>query len=193
MGRTRDYDEDSVLTGAMHAFRRLGYAGASIRDLETATGLKSGSIYNSFGDKAGLFDAAFAHYNEAVLQRRIDKFAPAERGLGGLRKLFLTLLQEPDGANLGCLITNSAVELGGGGKQHPGVRQGLHVLETTFLRRLTAARAEGALPAGFDAGATATRLLALYQGILVLVRAGQSPAALKRLISQEFDLLEGLQ
>src|SRR5579862_578601 len=116
MGRNRSYDEDAVLRGAMHVFRRKGYQAVSVRDLEAATGLKSGSIYNSFGDKAGLFDAAFAHYNEAVLKRRIDKFAPAERGLSGLRKLFLTLIQEPDGGSFGCLITNTVVELGGGEK-----------------------------------------------------------------------------
>jgi len=56
----------------IHAFRRKGYQGVSVRDLEDATGLKMGSIYNSFGDKAGLFDAAFAHYNRVVLQRRIE-------------------------------------------------------------------------------------------------------------------------
>lgn len=193
MGRARDYDEESVLVGAMHAFRRHGYEGASIRDLEAATGLKAGSIYNSFGDKAGLFNAAFEHYNQAVLKRRIDKFAPAERGLGGVRKLFLSLLQEPNRESLGCLITNSAVEFGAQGKQHPCVDQGLRMLETTFLQRLVIARRDGALHSGVDPAVTATWLLALYQGVLVLVRAGHSAAALKRLINQSFDLLECLQ
>jgi TetR/AcrR family transcriptional regulator, transcriptional repressor for nem operon len=193
MGRTRDYDEESVLTGAMQAFRRLGYEGASIRDLEAATGLKAGSIYNSFGDKAGLFNAAFAHYNEAVLQRRIDTFAPPERGVRGLRKLFLSLLQEPDSGSFGCLITNSAVEFGAGDTQHRCVLQGLRMLEVAFLQRLTSAHADGVLRAGIDPIGTATTLLALYQGVLVLIRASHSPAALKRLINQEFDQLEDLR
>jgi AcrR family transcriptional regulator len=30
----------------------------SIKDLEEVAGLKSGSIYNRFGDKAGIFSAA---------------------------------------------------------------------------------------------------------------------------------------
>ena len=68
MGRTREFDEEAVLKGAMHVFRKHGYQGASIRDLEEATGLKGGSIYHAFGDKAGLFDAAFRHYNRAVLE-----------------------------------------------------------------------------------------------------------------------------
>jgi TetR/AcrR family transcriptional regulator, transcriptional repressor for nem operon len=190
MARSREYDPELVLTGAMRAFRRHGYRGASMRDLETATGLSAGSIYNSFGDKAGLFDAAFAHYNEAVLQLRIDSFAPPKRGLGGLRELFLSLLREPDRGTLGCLITNSAVEFGSGRKQHPCVLQGLERLERTFRERLTAARQAGSLREGVSPKDAAVQLLALYQGVLVLVRAGHASAALQRLINHEFDQLE---
>src|SRR5260370_40679063 len=100
MGRTRSYDEETVLSGAMHAFRRKGYEAASIRDLEEATGLKGGSIYNSFGDKAGLFEAAFAHYNRVVLGGRITRYSPAGARLRGLRDLFLPLAREPRGGEL---------------------------------------------------------------------------------------------
>jgi AcrR family transcriptional regulator len=190
MGRARDYNEQTVLTGAMHAFRRRGYEGASIRDLEVETGLKAGSIYNSFGDKAGLFSAAFSHYNRTVLDGRLARFAPPERGLEGLRNLFLSLLKEPDGAMLGCLITNSAVELGGQGKPHPGVDEGLRMLETAFVARLTAAQKDGKLQIDAEPMIAAAKLLALYQGILVLVRAGYAAGRLRKLINQEFDNLE---
>jgi TetR/AcrR family transcriptional regulator, transcriptional repressor for nem operon len=190
MGRARAYDENTVLTGAMRAFRRKGYHGVSIRDLEDATGLKAGSIYNSFGDKAGLFDAAFAHYNLVVLRRRIDSFAPADVGVGGLRALFLSLLHEPNGENLGCLITNIAVELGGDEKPHPCAIEGLRVLNETFAERLLSAQREGRLPSGVAASVTAVKLLALYQGILVLIRAGHDKRALEALINDEFNQLE---
>lgn len=190
MGRARNYDEAAVLTAAMHVFRRQGYEGASIRDLEEATGLRAGSIYNSFGDKAGLFDAAFAHYNRTVLQRRIERFAAPRPGLGGLRKLFLSLLEEPGGGTFGCLITNSAVELCGQGKRHPCVVDGLRTLEETFAAGLAVAREKGTLRDDCDLAGAAAKLLALYQGVLVLVRAGYPAAAMKKLINQEFDLLE---
>src|ERR1700676_1667062 len=113
--RSRSYDESQVLTGAMHAFRRSGYSRVSIPDLELATGLSAGSIYNSFGDKRGIFLAAFEHYLHAVLERRIASFARPEHGLSGLRQLFLTLSREPDGETFGCLITNAAIEFGASG------------------------------------------------------------------------------
>jgi TetR/AcrR family transcriptional regulator, transcriptional repressor for nem operon len=190
MGRNRAYDEDAVLGGAMQAFRRMGYQAASIRDLESATGLKAGSIYNSFGDKAGLFDAAFAHYNRAVLGGRIERHAPPEAGIDGLRRLFLSLLDEPGGTAFGCLITNTAVEGGGSAAPHPGVAAGLGTLARTFAERLAAARDTHRLCPGVVPDIAASKLLALYQGILLLIRAGHDRAGLERLIDDEFDNLE---
>ncbi|URK86977.1 TetR/AcrR family transcriptional regulator [Rhizobium sp. RCAM05350] len=190
MSRTRSYDEPSVLKGAMHAFRRDGYQRASIRDLEEATGLKAGSIYNSFSDKAGLFDAAFEHYNQTVLLGRIEQFAPAAAGIAGLRDLFTSLMHEPNGESYGCLITNSAVELGRDEDAYRHVRTGLDNLFTVFAERLVAARHDGSLRADIDPVLAATKLLALYQGLLVLVRAGQDKPTLERLVAAEFHELE---
>ena len=191
MGRSREYDEDAVLTGAMGAFRRRGYGAVSIKDLEQATGLKGGSIYHGYGDKAGLFEAAFAHYNRAVLRGRIAEYAPEAAGLGGVRKLFLTLLHEANGETFGCLITNAAVEFGGSGMAHPGVAEGLRILSDTFADRLDSAHRAGRLRSDVAPGTAREKLLALYQGILVLVRAGWDRAALTAMINDEFDSLEG--
>jgi TetR/AcrR family transcriptional repressor of nem operon len=190
MGRLRAYDENAVLDRAMHAFRRKGYQAVSIRDLEAATGLKAGSLYNSFGDKAGVFNAAFAHYNRTVLQHRLSHHAPAEASLQGLRELFLSLLKEPNDESYGCLITNSAVELGSEDGPHTGVGEGMRILAAAFAERLDAARRAGFLRGTSDPMEGALKLLALYQGILVLVRAGCDKAGLERLILNEFDTLE---
>ncbi|MFM9862217.1 MAG: TetR/AcrR family transcriptional regulator [Micropepsaceae bacterium] len=189
MGRLREFDEDAVLTGAMEAFRRHGFGGVSVRDLEQATGLKAGSIYNSYGDKTGLFDAAMAHYNVAVLRQRIEEHVPEAAGLKGLRRFFLTLLLEPGGASLGCLITNSAVEFGGGRTLPAHVTGGLRILSDVFALRLKVWKRTGEIAADLMPEVAATRLLALYQGILVLVRAGWDKPALKKMIQHEFDRL----
>jgi TetR/AcrR family transcriptional repressor of nem operon len=192
MARSRSYDEGEVLTGAMHAFRRNGYAGVSIPDLEAATGLSAGSIYNSFGDKRGLFLAAFKRYLRAVLDGRIAEFAQPERGLSGLRQLFLSLLREPDGETFGCLITNSAIEFGSDRNiVEQTVRKGFGILDRLFAERLTAAKSAGALRRDVDPKACAVKLLALYQGVLVLIRGGYELKMIRRAINLEFDNLEG--
>jgi TetR/AcrR family transcriptional repressor of nem operon len=192
MVRSRSYDEAEVLAGAMHAFRRNGYFGVSIPELETATGLSAGSIYNSFKDKRGIFLAAFEQYLLTVLERRIAEFASPERRLSGLRQLFLSLLREPDGATFGCLITNSAIEFGADrGIAEPTFLKGFAILERLFRERLTAAKSSGGLRAGVTPRAEAAKLLALYQGTLVLIRGGYDQKMIRLAINSEFDNLEG--
>jgi len=177
MARPRTFDEDRLLTGAMHVFRRRGFVASSVRDLEEATGLTSGSLYNSYRDKRGLFEAASAHYNRTVLARRIEDHAPVGAGVEGLRRLFLSLLLEPDGGSFGCLITTSAVEFGR--KEQPAfVAEGFAILRACFADRL----------GGNDTAAVA--LLALYQGILVLIRAGYDKTTLEAMITHHFETLE---
>lgn len=197
MARPRNYDEDAVLSAAMHAFRRHGYGPLSIKQLEDSTGLKAGSIYNSFGDKAGLFEAALAHYNDKVVQGRIDTHLQSGKGVPGLQALFLSLLKEPDGGRHGCLLTNTAIEFGGAVRDEaPGrahLQAGLERLRKAFARVLSEARAAGDLPPGIDIPTTALQLLTLYQGILVLVRsASVDDRSLRRLIGAEFRPLQGI-
>ena len=54
MARTKAFDDDWVLEQAMRAFWAGGYAATSVQDLEHATGLGRGSLYNAFGDKEQL-------------------------------------------------------------------------------------------------------------------------------------------
>ena len=190
MSRTRSFDESSVLTKAMHVFRRKGFGAVSVADLEKSTGLTVGSLYNAFGDKQGIFDAAFGHYNRNVLEARLARYAPATAGVAGLRRLFLTLLEEPNNESFGCLITNSAIEFGGKRSAHPCVSEAFEILATTFTARLREAQRLAILREGIDPVATSAKLLALYQGILVLVRGTYDKSRLKHLITSEFNDLE---
>jgi hypothetical protein len=106
--------------------------------------------------------------------------------VGGLEALFSTLLEEPDGQRLGCLITNTAVELGAEAV-HPGVRAGLAILEDTFAARLSSL--VGTAWPDEEIAACATGLLALYQGVLVLVRGGHDRQRTREMIRSEFNAL----
>ncbi|OFA01039.1 TetR/AcrR family transcriptional regulator [Duganella sp. HH101] len=191
MARPRSFDEQSVLNLAMHAFRRTGYAAVSVQELAAAAGLSTGSIYNSFGDKGRLFDAAFAYYLENVLQRRIATYAGVSAGLEGVRRLFVSLLHEPRDESFGCLITNCAVEFGATDTAREAkVLEGFEILRAALNERLVRAREARVLRASIEPAVAAVRLLALYQGILVLVRSGFDKQRLDQAINAEFDALE---
>src|SRR5690242_627564 len=55
MPKKKQFDETEVLMKAKDLFSEKGYNGTSMDDLVQATGLSRSSIYDTFGDKHGLF------------------------------------------------------------------------------------------------------------------------------------------
>ena len=167
MARPRSFDEETVLTAAMHAFRRHGYAGASVSVLEDATGLRASSLYNAYGDKAGLYRRALDHYLSSFVGPRLTAYAGSEATVEDLEGLFLSLLVPPYDDGQGCLVTNSAAEFGSAPSiATDGVRAGVETVRRhaeDVLRRELGPEA---------AATTAARVVLLYQGFLVLGRAG---------------------
>lgn len=100
------------------------------------------------------------------------------------------MLHEPNGETFGCLITNSAIEFGPGGEAANVVHRGFEILQKIFVERLNAAKESKKLRNGLDPKVAAVRLLALYQGVLVLVRGGYDLKIVKRSIDLEFNGLE---
>ncbi len=169
MARTRTFDQDAVLTGAMMAFREHGFAGASIRDLERATGLSAGSLYNAFGDKQGLYRAAFDHYFKLVIIPRLG----SARTLDDVEAAFVALFEPPMTDGFGCMVINGAIEFGGG-KQSPAadfIARGLDVVDEALARIV---------------GPQARRLTLIYQGLLVLSRSGRPMEPFLPAIREEF-------
>ena len=187
MPRSIEFAVEPALDAVMEQFRHRGYSGTSIKALELATGLSSGSLYNSFGDKKAVFVKALTHYNRVVVVARISEHLAGQTPVEGLRSLFLSLLEEPDGGSNGCLLTNSAVEFGSSDTvPKTGVQDGFEMQEGSFLEAI-----ERAFPTSDVTGQQSVKLLALYQGILVLIRSGYSKSKLRDMINHEFNDLKG--
>lgn len=114
MARPRKIEKDDALEAAMQAFWRKGYEATSMQDLMDATGLKKGSLYQTFGDKKQLFMDALQRYADQVYFQFKDYFRDAPDSKTAVRH-FLTkelvdfALQET--TPKGCFVTNSSVEL----------------------------------------------------------------------------------
>ena len=63
-GRPREFDEGLALDGAIEAFWRLGYEGASMAELTQAMGINKPSLYAVYGSKEKLFERALQRYGE---------------------------------------------------------------------------------------------------------------------------------
>jgi TetR/AcrR family transcriptional regulator, transcriptional repressor for nem operon len=179
MGRRRTFDEEAVMAGAMMAFREHGYAGLSVKALEAATQVSAGSLYNAYGDKEGLYAAVLDFYFRKVIDPRIG----SAQTLNDLEKVALDLFKPPFSDGFGCMVTNAAVEFGdsaGIGGAFAG--RGLHAIEAAALRAVSTDMGPGNEHA-------ALRIVLLYQGMLVLTRAGRLSDAYKDAVTAEFDRL----
>ncbi|KQW74927.1 hypothetical protein ASC89_25335 [Devosia sp. Root413D1] len=184
MARTRSFDRDAVLAAAGNAFRQHGYRDASIAELERATGLVSGSIYNAFGDKAGLFRAALEHYVHGFVRQRVAAFAGADAGLEELEQLYLSVLEPPLSDGYGCLVNNSIIEFG----TAPGIASD-GIAETLTLVREGIASVLAREIGSVGAEREVMQLVLLYHGVLTLSRSGTSLEAMRGAVSATFERL----
>lgn len=188
MSRTRTFDRSSVLAAAGNAFRQRGYRDVSIADLERVTGLVSGSIYNAFGDKAGLFRAALDFYVQGFLRPRYAAFAGEASRLEDLERLLLSVLEPPLADGFGCLVTNSIIEFG----REPGIASAA-IAETLSLVRTAV---EGVLvrEIGPERGPVeAMQLMLIYYGSLTLSRSPTAFDAMAEAVRAAFTRLRDIR
>lgn len=84
MGSGRQSKREAIISGARTVFGRDGYSRASIDDIAATANVSSRTIYNHFGDKAGLFSALIV---ESAEQVRDAQVADIERHLGKIGNL----------------------------------------------------------------------------------------------------------
>jgi TetR/AcrR family transcriptional repressor of nem operon len=169
MARPKAYDEDTVLTAAMLCFWRNGYTATSIKDLQVATALTPGSLYNSFESKNGLFTRALDYYVDKVVQERVARLLLAEDPIKGIEQYFIECFDDKAAARgMGCLLVNTSTELGSVDEMiRKKVAAGRKVAEQGLASALVRAQRTGQLSKDIDVIERATHLALLLSGMLV--------------------------
>ncbi|MDI5921442.1 TetR family transcriptional regulator [Halomonas sp. LR5S13] len=174
-GRPIAFSPDEAANAAMQVFWARGYDNASTRDLLEAMHLSRSSLYQAFGNKEQLFLEALRRYRESLLGRLGRRLEAAPSAMAFLASLFRETAQEAgsDRAALGCLIFNSASELG----QHDGLpsqhaRQSIAAITALFQLAVTRAQAEGEIAPERDAAALASYLTMGMAGLRTLLKSG---------------------
>jgi len=160
MARLKEFDTELVLDRAADAFWRLGYEATSLQDLEDATGLGRGSLYNAFGDKQGLFLAALERYGTkygAIPLRHLDD-RDVGRGIRAMLEDILARMKSPAHPQ-GCLFTNTCVQGTGSPEIAGKVAAGMKFMEDRLEKAITRARDTGQI-----AAAAKPRQLARFYG-----------------------------
>ena len=165
-------DPKDIVQVAMNLFWAKGYLATTMDDLDAATGLNRGSIYYLFGDKRALFLECLDFYAGQEIMATVRFLRTSTNGKNSIFSLFGAVVKavEEDGDRSGCLLCNTASELG----PHDSdvglvVTNHLACLRDGFHSAL---RADD--NGGHEATARqlADQLLAAYAGLHVMVKSG---------------------
>jgi TetR/AcrR family transcriptional repressor of nem operon len=193
MARHRTFDEAIALDAAIDCFWRDGYEATSVRELAARMGIGGTSLYNAFTDKRSLFRAALERYLDDNMRRRIatleKELPPKEAIREFLRGIVEHSLDDPE--RRGCLLVNSALDVA----PHDAalgayIGEMLGELEDFFVRALSRAAAESAMPPGRDVRDLARLLLGVTLGIRVLARARPDRTLIEGMLRPALALLD---
>ncbi|GAA0871778.1 TetR/AcrR family transcriptional regulator [Gangjinia marincola] len=114
MARTLAFNKEDILDKVTKLFWLKGFNGTSMQDLVEVTRLNRSSIYNTFGSKEELYQAALSHY----LSKNQDHFKPAVNATSNYKKairaIFESYLDEitTDKDQKGCMTIGCLTEMG---------------------------------------------------------------------------------
>jgi len=184
MARPKAFEPGEILDRATALFWRKGYEATSVNDLVKALGVNRGSLYATFKDKHALFLAALERYDEREIAATVRHLRNTPGpGRDRIQSLFDNVIRgvEERGDRRGCLVCNTAVEVG--------------TADPEIARRVSASheRLTGAFSVALAADPgypteperrdrRAHFLTATLMGVHVMAKAGAAPDTLRGIV-----------
>jgi TetR/AcrR family transcriptional regulator, transcriptional repressor for nem operon len=170
MPRNKSYNENEVLERAMNVFWSNGYEATSVRLLEKKMGINQFSIYSSFFNKKKLFIESIRWYREYVKQNVYPGLLREDAGIKELEQYLLKAAQNKraPGTTRGCLVVNTAAELGGTDEEIAAeVNNYFNFIRDMLKKVLQTAVEKGEISKDTDVEKQSAFFLGIMQGISV--------------------------
>ena len=179
MGRPREFDVDTALDGAIGVFREHGFEGASAEVLVGAMGIGRQSLYDTFGDKWGLYRSAVRRYGMGECAAHFEALRTGARAIDGIEAMLRRVVET---AHQPCLGVGSICEFGVSRPDVAEVNAPLaKALREAIAARVRDAQRDGDAASNLDPEAVAEFLMANITGIRVAGRGGANRATLNGL------------
>lgn len=193
MPKTKQFDEATVLRKAAAVFNERGYNGTSIDDLVNATGLSRSSIYDTFGDKHGLFLRSLEHYQQTQSEGQEATLEKTDSPKKKIHIFFQTAIREvlTDKKQTGCLMINVTAELGCVDKDiATKASEVIAVMENRLYHWIKEGQAQGEITRKFPARALARYLYNSFTGLKANGKTRPDQDALKDIVKVTLSVLE---
>jgi TetR/AcrR family transcriptional regulator, transcriptional repressor for nem operon len=192
MPRPRSFDTDAVIEQLCDYFWEHGYSATSLDDLAKQLGIKRGSLFNAFGSKEVLFNAAFERYDRKIRAA----FETTDRGIPAIAHYFHNAIEiaTTKGMGRGCFLVNllMSAEI-----PTPELQQAIDLdvifIKNFFQTHLEYAQTEGQLPPTISILAGIDALFGAMIGVFALARLRATPVMIQASINNNFRGLFGTQ
>ncbi|ADO70885.1 Transcriptional regulator, TetR-like protein [Stigmatella aurantiaca DW4/3-1] len=179
MARPKAFDTEEALDAAIGVFREHGFEGTSADMLVKAMGIGRQSLYDTFGDKWGLYCAALRRYSVLESGAHAEALRSRPRAIEGLRAMVERLVEDAGQACLGigsiCEFGRSRADLA---QIHAAAERALHRM---IVERVRVAQADGDVGADLNPEEVAGFLLASFAAIRIAARGGAGTGQLRGL------------
>ncbi len=170
MGGKKQFNKEIVMDKALKLFWTKGVEATSLTDLEKATGLKRGSIYNSFGDKDGLFLEVLDQNAEKIIMPMAESLQSPDikEAISGVVDALLSRFKNNELPS-GCLLTGTCMVyqiLSDAVKRK--VSDQVSGLENALYNTFLSAQKSGQLSDEHDPRAIARYMMAVLLGMAVM-------------------------
>lgn len=174
-GRPRTFDRDQALVKAMALFWEKGYEATGLAEILEATGLARQSLYNTFGDKRGLYLEALRLYCSGLIEMVEGHLRREFSAYENLCDLVLSMCDTGgESGRLGDLMVNSMVEFAGRDAEVAGILDTtMRRLEGLVQETVEMAMAEGDLPPSVLPRRVAMDVVNSINGMAFMRRAGR--------------------
>jgi AcrR family transcriptional regulator len=160
-----------IIEQAAPLFNRLGYAGCSMQDIMTATGLEKGGLYRHFGSKEELAQEVFRYSLSRVTGVRWEGIEEIEGSVEKLRFLVRRFVQVQSIIPGGCPVMNTAIDADDG---NPALRKLVQKAVQEWkdkIGRIVAAGIDGGeIRADVEPRSVANIMIAALEGALMISR-----------------------
>ena len=176
LGRPRSFDRQAALLQAMEIFWAVGYAGATLTDLQKAMGgITAPSFYAAFGSKEQLFREAVELYSGTLgvpMMQALADQPTARTSIETLLEAAVEAFCKP-GKPRGCLLVLGAMNSMPANKSVQDYLRNLRTRRQKLIRqRLERGVVEGELPANTDLPALASFYTTVIDGLAIQARDG---------------------
>jgi TetR/AcrR family transcriptional repressor of nem operon len=190
MGRSKEFEENTVLQKAMELFWQQGYEKTSMNDLVEHMGIHRKSLYDTFGDKHALYLKAIEIYAEYSSEKLKSEALRARTSYQAIKYIFNYMIEGNEKEQWGCFFVNAATEMAPRDKEVEEKAEEAFCQTENFLADIIRTGQEaGEFSRNFDAEALAEILNNTLIGIRVLARTSTGKEKMYRIADFFLNLL----